>query len=209
MSNSNVIRILIADDHPILGQALTMLLECEPDFTVVGHARDGVEALELFRQYQPNVVLMDLQMPKMEGADAIRAICAEFEDARIIVLTTYDGDEDIYRGLRAGAKGYILKGAEPNELLDAIRTVYRGQKYIPPNIALKLAERMGSQELSDRELEVLLLMAKGMNNRQISNALNVVESTVRFHGNNIFGKLNVGDRTQAVVVAVNRGIVKM
>jgi two-component system NarL family response regulator len=124
-------------------------------------------------------------------------------------LITYDGDEDIYRGLRAGAKGYILKGAEPNELLDAIRTVYRGQKYIPPNIALKLAERMGSQELSDRELEVLGLMAKGMNNRQISNALNVVESTVRFHGNNIFGRLNVADRTQAVVVAVNRGIVRM
>ena len=123
MSQSNVIRILIADDHPILGQALTMFLQCEPDITVVGYASDGQQALELFRQHQPDVMLMDLQMPNIKAADAIAAICSEFEQARIVVLTTYDGDEDIYRGLRAGAKGYLLKGAEPNELLDAIRTV--------------------------------------------------------------------------------------
>lgn len=209
MSQSNVIRILIADDHPIVGQALATFLECEPDITVVGHARDGGEALELFRQLQPDMALMDLRMPNIEGADAIAAICTEFDKARIIVLTTYDGDEDIYRGLRSGAKGYILKGAEPNELLDAIRTVYRGQKYIPPIIALKLAERMDYQELSERELEVLRLMAKGMSNQQISTALNIVESTVRFHTNNIFGKLKVSDRTQAVVVALNRGIVRL
>lgn len=209
MSQSNVIRILIAEDHPILGQALTMFLECEPDMTVVGHAGDGGEALELFRQHQPDVALMDLRMPKMEGADAIAAICAKFKHARIVVLTTFDGDEDIYRGLRAGAKGYILKGAEPNELLDAIRTVYKGQKYIPSNVAAKLAERMGSEELSDRELEVLRLIAKGKNNQQISNVLNIAESTVRFHANNIFGKLNVSDRTQALVTALNRGIVRL
>ena len=209
MNQSNVIRILIADDHPILGQALTMLLECEPDMSVVGQACDGQKALELFHQHQPDVALMDLRMPKMEGADAIAAICAKFKHARIVVLTTFDGDEDIYRGLRAGAKGYLLKGAEPNELLDAIRTVHKGQKYISPSIAAKLAERMGSPELSDRELEVLRLMAKGMSNQQISTDLNIAESTVRFHANNIFGKLNVSDRTQAVITAVNRGIVRL
>jgi DNA-binding NarL/FixJ family response regulator len=209
MSQSNVIRILLADDHPILGQALATFLECEPDITVIAHARDGKEALELFRQHQPDVALMDLRMPNMEGADAIAAICAKFKHARIVVLTTFDGDEDIYRGLRAGAKGYLLKGAEPNELLDAIRTVHRGQKYIPPTIAAKLAERMGSEELSDRELEVLRLMAKGKNNQEISKVLNIAESTVRFHANNIFSKLNVSDRTQAVITAVNRGIVRL
>ncbi len=209
MIQSNVIRILIADDHPILGQALTMFLQCEPDMTVVGHAGDGREAVEFFCQHQPDVALMDLRMPKMEGADAIAAICAKFKRARIIVLTTYDGDEDIYRGLRAGAKGYILKKAEPNELLDAIRTVHQGKRYIPPSIAAKLAERMGSEELSDRELEVLRLIAKGKNNRQISNVLSIAESTVRFHANNIFGKLNVSDRTQALVTALNRGIVRL
>jgi DNA-binding NarL/FixJ family response regulator len=209
MRQSNVIRILIADDHPILRQALTMFLQCEPDMTVVGHAGDGQEALELFHQHQPDVTLMDLQMPKMEGADAIAAICAKFKHARIVVLTTFDGDEDIYRGLRAGAKGYILKGAEPNELLDAIRTVHQGQKYIPPTITAKLAERMNTEELSDRELEVLRLIAKGKNNQQISNVLNIAESTVRFHANNIFGKLNVSDRTQALVTALQRGIVKL
>ncbi|ACC80972.1 two component transcriptional regulator, LuxR family [Nostoc punctiforme PCC 73102] len=209
MSQSNVIRILLADDHPILGQALTMFLQCESDMTVIGHAGDGREALELFHQHQPDVALMDLRMPKMEGADAIAAICAKFKHARIVVLTTFDGDEDIYRGLRAGAKGYLLKGAEPNELLDAIRTVHKGQKYIPPTIAAKLAERMSSEELSDRELEVLRLIAKGKNNQQISNVLNIAESTVRFHTNNIFGKLNVSDRTQALVTALNRGIVRL
>jgi two-component system NarL family response regulator len=209
MSQSNIIRILIADDHPIIGQALTMFLECEPDITVVGYASDGRKALELFRKHQPDVAVMDLQMPKMEGADAIAVICAKFKHARIVVLTTFDGDEDIYRGLRSGAKGYLLKGAEPKELLDAIRTVHKGQRYIPPSIAAKLAERMGSQELSDRELEVLRLIAKGKNNQQISAALNIVESTVRFHANNIFSKLNASDRTQALVTALNRGIVRL
>lgn len=209
MSQSNVIRILIADDHPILGQALKMFLECEPDITVVGYASDGRKALELFRKHQPDVAVMDLQMPKMGGEGAIAAICGKFKHARIVVLTGFDGDEDIYRGLQAGAKGYILKGAEPKELLDAIRTVYKGQKYIPPSIAAKLAERMGSQELSDRELEVLRLIAKGKNNQQISAALNIVESTVRFHANNIFSKLNASDRTQALVTALNRGIVRL
>ncbi|MBD2436988.1 response regulator transcription factor [Nostoc sp. FACHB-110] len=209
MSQSNVIRILIAEDHPLLGQALTMFLQCEPDMTVIGCAGDGREALELFHQHQPDVTLMDLQMPKMEGADAIAAICGKFKQARILVLTNFEGEEYIYRGLRAGAKGYILKKAEPKELLDAIRTVHQGKNYIPPNIAAKLAERMGKEELSTRELEVLRLIAKGKNNQQISSTLNIAESTVRFHANNIFGKLNVSDRTQALVTALNRGIVRL
>lgn len=209
MSQANFIRVLIADDHPIWGQALTTFLQCEPDIKVVAQAQDGREALEFFHQHQPDVTLMDLRMPNMEGADAIAAICAKFKRARIIVLTTYDGDEDIYRGLRSGAKGYLLKGAKPSELMQAIRTVYQGKKYIPPNVAAKLAERMVSEELSDRELEVLRLMAKGKSNQQIATTLNIVESTVRFHANNIFSKLNVSDRTQAVIVAVNRGIVRL
>ncbi|MFN6495969.1 MAG: LuxR C-terminal-related transcriptional regulator [Nostoc sp. DedQUE01] len=145
-------------------------------------------------------------MPKMEGADAIAAICAMFKHARIVVLTTFDGDEDIYRGLQADAKGYILKGAEPEELLDAIRTVHKGQRYIPPSIAAKLAEPMGSEELSDRELELLRLIAKGKNNQQISNVLNIAESTVRFHANNIFGKLNFITKTLEIPIFDNKEI---
>ncbi len=209
MNPSNVIRVLLVDDHPILGQGLAMLLECEPDITVVGQAHDGREAIELFRQHQPDVTLMDLRMPKLNGVEAITAIRAEFEHAQIIVLTTYDGDEEIYRGLRAGAKGYLLKGTHLEELLNAIHTVHRNQLYIPPHVGAKLAERMGTPELSERELEVLQLMAKGKNNPQISAELKIAESTVRFHVNHILSKLGVSDRTQAVITAVHRGIVNL
>ncbi|MBW4659868.1 MAG: response regulator transcription factor [Drouetiella hepatica Uher 2000/2452] len=209
MNSSPVIRVLLADDHPVLGQGLAMLLECEPDITVVGQALNGREAIELFRQHQPDVTLMDLRMPEVSGVEAIAAIRAEFPQARIIVLTTYDGDEDIYRGLQTGAKGYLLKGTRLEELLNAIRTVYRNQSYIPPHIGAKLAERMGTSELSDRELEVLRLMAKGKNNPQISADLNIAESTVRFHISHILSKLGVSDRTQAVITAVQRGIVDL
>lgn len=209
MNPSNVIRVLLADDHPILGKGLAMLLECEPDITVVGQAHDGREAIALFRQHQPDVTLMDLRMPEVSGVEAIAAIRAEFKHARMIVLTTYDGDEDIYRGLKAGAKGYLLKGTPLEELLTAIRTVHRNQSYIPPQIGAKLAERVSTPELSDRELEVLCLMAKGQNNPQISAELNIAESTIRFHINHILSKLGVSDRTQAVIMAINRGIVHL
>lgn len=209
MNPSDVIRVLLADDHPILGKGLAMLLECEPDIIVVGQAHDGREAIALFRQHQPDVTLMDLRMPEMSGVEAIVQIRAEFKHARIIVLTTYDGDEDIYRGLQAGAKGYLLKGMPLEELLTAIRTVHRNQSYIPPQIGAKLAERVSTQELSDRELEVLILIAKGQNNPQISADLNIAESTVRFHINHILSKLGVSDRTQAVIMAINRGIVHL
>lgn len=210
MRQSNIIRILIANDSPILGQALTMLLQSEPDFTVVAQASHDEEALQLFGKHQPDVVLMDLLMPCAEsGFLSIDAICSKFKYARILVLKTFDSDEDIYRGLRSGVKGYLLKDAESRELFHAIRTVHKGQKYISQIIAAKLAERMGNPELSDRELEVLRLIAKGKNNQQISTILNISQSTVRFHNNKIFSKLNVRDRTQALVTAVNRGIVRL
>lgn len=207
MNSLKQIRVLLADDHPVLAKGLAMLLECEPDITVVGQAYTGREVIDLFRQCQPDVLVIDLRMPEMDGADAIERIRAEFSQARIIVLTTYEGDEDIYRSIRAGAKGYVLKGSQPEELLTAIRTVYRNLSYIPVEVGAKLAKRMTLPELSDRELEVLRLMAKGKNNTQISTDLQIAESTVRFHINHILSKLEAEDRTQAVIQAVKRGIV--
>jgi two-component system, NarL family, response regulator len=206
MSQDRPIRLLIADDHPVVRQGLTTILDRESDMTVIGQAGNGREAVNMFRQQQPDVTLMDLRMPEMDGVDAIKAICAEFDSAAIVVLTTFDGDEDIYRGLQAGAKGYLLKDAGAEELLAAIRTVARGQKYIPPAVGAKLAERMSNPALSDRELEVLALMAKGKSNKEISAMLHISENTVKFHVNNILGKLEVSDRIQAVLVALKRGI---
>jgi DNA-binding NarL/FixJ family response regulator len=208
MSQSNIIRILVVNNYPIIRKALTMLLESEPDITVVAQAHHGAEALQLFGKHQPDVVLIDLLMPCAEsGFLTIDAICSKSKYARILVLKTFDSDVDVHRGLQAGAKGYLLKAAQSTELFDAIRTVRKGQKYISPIIAAKLAERMGNQELSDRELEVLRLIAKGKNNQQISTILNISQSTVRFHNSKIFSKLEVSDRTQALVTALNRGIV--
>ncbi|MFB2894786.1 response regulator [Aerosakkonemataceae cyanobacterium BLCC-F50] len=206
---SNVIRVLIADDHQIVSQGLAMLLECKPDITVVGQASNGHEAIALFRQHQPDVTLMDLRMPEMGGVEAITTLCAEFPNPRIIVLTTFDGDEDIYRGLRAGAKGYLLKDSKADELVAAIHTVHRGKQHIPSEVAAKLVERMVNPELSDRELEVLRQMAKGMNNHEIGVALSISESTVKFHINRILSKLGVSDRTQAVIIALRRGLANL
>ncbi|MEG4321873.1 MULTISPECIES: response regulator transcription factor [unclassified Microcoleus] len=209
MQQSNMIRLLIADDHAILRQGLAALLEQEPDLKVVAKASNGEEALTMFRQYQPDVTLMDLRMPQMDGVAAITAICAEFDKARIVVLTTYDGDEDIYRGLRAGAKSYLLKDAEPEELVLAIRTVVSGKKYIPTAVGAKLADRMDNAQLSDRELDVIRLIVTGKCNHEISKILQISESTVKFHINNILGKLGVSDRTQAAIAALKRGIVSL
>ena len=206
---SNPIRLLIAEDHAIVRQGLVALLEQEPDLSVVAQASDGQEAVKMFCQHQPDVVLMDLQMPHMDGIAAITAICAEFASAQIVVLTTYDGDENIYRGLRAGAKGYVLKEAEPEQLIAAIRTVFTGRKYIPPTVGAKLAERMDNPQLSDRELEVIRLIATGQSNQKISNLLHISESTVKFHVNNILCKLGVNDRTQAALAALKRGIASL
>ena len=209
MNLPNPIRILVVDDHPVVRQGLVGMLEEVRDLTVVGQARNGREAINIFRQQQPDVTLMDLRMPEMDGVDAITAICAEFHQARIIILSTFDSDEDIYRGLRSGAKGYLLKDAEPEELLAAIRTVCLGKQYIPLNVGAKLAERMMSQHLSERELEVLQLITTGKTNQAISETLHITERTVNFHINNILSKLEVNDRTQAVIVALRRGIVSL
>lgn len=209
MQQSNMIRVLIADDHAIMRQGLAALLEQEPDLTVVAKASNGQEALTMFRQYLPDVTLMDVRMPQMDGVEAITALCTEFEAARIVVFTAYDGDEDIYRGLRAGAKGYLLKDTEPDELFLAIRTVVSGKKYISSAVGAKLADRMDNAQLSDRELEVIRSIVTGKSNHEISESLHISESTVKFHINNIFGKLGVSDRTQAAMEALKRGIVSL
>lgn len=209
MSQSTAICVLIVDDHAIVRQGLAAMIENEPDMTVVGQAGDGLEAIALYRQLQPDVTLMDLQMPQMSGADATLALCAEFAHARIIILTTYDGDEDIYRALRAGAKGYLLKDAEPDALLSAIQLVHSGQQYIPSEVAAKLVQRMNIPELTDREQEVVRQMALGLSNHDIGVALSITESTVKFHINKILSKLGVSDRTQAVITALKRGLAKL
>lgn len=207
MSQISLIQVLIADDHVMVAQGLTTLLESQPDIRVIGRASNGREAIALFRQHQPDVVLMDLRMPDMGGVEATIAIQSEYRQARIIILTTYDGDEDIYRGLRAGAQGYVLKDAEAQELLNAIRAVHAGRQYIPPAVGAKLAERMGIPQLSDRELEVLNLMARGKNNQEVSVALSISESTVKFHTKNIMSKLGASDRAQAIITALKRGVI--
>lgn len=209
MSQEHSIRVLIADDHPVVRTGLALMLKYEPDMEAVAEASNGHEAVELFRLHQPDVTLMDLRMPQIEGVEAIATIRAEFPAARIILLTTYDGDEDIYRGLRAGAKGYLLKDASCDELLEAIRVVHAGRSRIPPEVGAKLAERMSNPELSVREQEVVRLMATGKSNQEIGTALGITEGTVKFHVNNILSKLQVNDRTQAVIKALKRGIASL
>jgi DNA-binding NarL/FixJ family response regulator len=209
MDQTTAIRVLLVDDHAIVQQGLAVIINKRADMTVVGKAKDGIEAINLFRQLQPDITLMDLRMPKMDGVQAITAICAEFNTARIIVLTTYDSDEDIYRGLRAGAKGYLLKDCKPNELRTAIRTVHTGQQYIPPNVGAKLAQRMSHPELTDRELEILQLIAQGMSNLEIGAALHITENTVKSNVNRILSKLGAKDRTQATIIALKRGIANL
>ena len=206
MSQPAIIRVLIVDDHAIVQEGIAAIISEEDDMTVIGQAKDGLEAIKLFREAQPDVTLMDLRMPQMGGVEAITALCAEFRSARIIVLTTYDGDEDIYRGLRAGAKGYLLKDSKPSDLRTAIRSVHNGQQYIPAQVGAKLVQRMNTPELTDRELEVLHLVAQGMSNLEIGAALMITESTVKSNINRILSKLGAKDRTQATIIALKRGL---
>jgi DNA-binding NarL/FixJ family response regulator len=209
MSKDKAIRILVADDHPVVREGVAAMIEQQEDLTVIGQAENGPEAVELFRARQPDVTLMDLRMPEMDGVKAIGLIRDEFPAARIIVLTTYDGDEDVYRGLRAGAKGYLLKDAGRETLLETIRAVHAGQTRIPPELAYKLAERMSGPELTAREREVLRLMVAGNNNQEIGAALFITQATVKTHINSILSKLGVSDRAQAVTTALRRGIVHL
>ena len=203
------IRIMIADDHPVVREGFAAMIETEPDMTVVGQARSGEEALELFRRVHPDVTLMDLRMPGMGGVEAIRAIRREFPDSRVIVLTTYDGDEDIYRALEAGAQAYLLKDMLCDEILGAIRAVRAGQRRIPAAVGTRLAERMTGQDLSEREQRVLELVATGRSHREIAAAMEISEATVKGHMTNVLGKLGVTDRTQAVITALRRGLVHL
>ncbi|GAB4370841.1 MAG: response regulator transcription factor [Elainellaceae cyanobacterium] len=207
--NTTTIRILIADDHPIVRQGLVSILEEEPDMAIVGEANHGQEAVELFRQHQPDIALLDLRMPRMSGVEAIAAIREEFPKACIIMLTIYDTDEDIYQGLRAGAKAYLLKDTPCNEILEVIRAVYEGQRYIPLPISDKYIARIERRELSARERQVLEGIAAGKNNRDIGSELGITEHTVKFHANNLLDKLGAVDRTQAVVMALRQGILHL
>ncbi len=206
---SEPIRILVVDDHTVVRQGLVALLNTVPDLTVVAEASDGHEAVEAHRRHKPDITLMDLRLPKLGGADAISLIRQESPGARIIVLTTFDGDEDIFRALQAGAKGYLLKGTDADELTAAIRSVYAGKSKIPAFVAEKLAERMGGPAITTRELEVLKRIVAGRSNKEIASDLHISEATVKTHINSLLSKLNVSDRTQAATTALQRGIVHL
>jgi DNA-binding NarL/FixJ family response regulator len=209
MNSSSTIRLLVIDDHQVVRQGLAALLNTEPHLTVVAEGADGRQAVELFRQHQPDVTLMDLRMPTMGGVEATKTIRQEFPQARIIVLTTYDGDEDIYRALQAGAQSYLLKGVSFEELTEAIRTVHAGQRRIPAAVAERLAERMTGEALTSREVEVLEQIVRGKSNKEIAQALVISEATVKSHINSLLSKLGVADRTQAATTALQRGIVHL
>ncbi len=203
------ITILVTEDHGIVRQGIVSILQLQEDFVVIAEARNGLEAVALHQEHQPDITLMDLRLPNLEGVDAIARIREASPEAKIIIVTTYDTDEDIYRGLQAGARGYILKDADFEDLIDAVRTVHSGKRYLPPNVALKLAERMDSEDLTDRERDVLQLMVLGSSTAALAEALSISEGTVKFHINHIFQKLGVSDRTQAVVTALRRGLVRL
>ncbi|BAS59663.1 MULTISPECIES: response regulator [Leptolyngbya] len=206
---TKTIRILIADDHPIVSQGLVAILNDQPDMKVVAEATNGKEAIEQFRLHQPDVTLLDLRMPQVGGVEAIATIRSEFPNAAIIMFSIYETDEDIYQGLRAGAKAYLLKDTPCPEILEVIRAVNDGQRYVPAGIGTKLAARMERPNLSDREFEVLKLMAQGKNNKAISSELSITENTVKFHVTNVLLKLGASDRTHAVVNALQQGLIKL
>lgn len=206
---TEAIRILVVDDHAIVRQGFVALLKTLPGFEVVAEASDGKQAVEMHRTFTPDVTLMDLRLPHMNGVDAIIAIRAETPAARIIVLTTFDGDEDIYRALQAGARGYLLKGMDTDALVDAIRSVHAGRQRIPAQVAERLAGRMGGPVLTTREVGVLKEIVAGHSNKEIASELNISEATVKTHINSILSKLGVSDRTQAATTALQRGIVHL
>jgi two-component system, NarL family, response regulator len=207
MSLSSHIRVLVIDDHPVVRFGLVAIVSTQPDMSVVAQAGSGEEALELYHQHQPDITLMDLRLPKLSGLEAIRQIREDYPASRFIVLTTYEGDEDIYTALQAGAQGYLLKGMSQTELLKAIRVVSAGLKYIPARVSKALQDRSPHSELSARELQVLELIVKGLSNKAIAEKLSITEGTVKWHVNIILSLLNVNDRTQAAVAALQRGIV--
>lgn len=202
-----MIRVLSVDDHPLLRGGIAALIGNQTDMQVVAEAADGRESLEQFRKYRPDITLMDLQMPGMNGVDAISAIRAEFPDARIIVLTTHAGDVQVSRAFKAGARAYLLKSSLRNELLDTIRAVHSGQKRVSSEIAAEIAEHSADDTLTPREVDVLRLIAKGNSNKQVAAQLSLTEETVKSHIRSILSKLQANDRTHAVAIGVKRGII--
>jgi two-component system NarL family response regulator len=207
MTETKRIRIMIVEDHFVVRVGLAAIINSQADMATVAEAGNGRQAVELFEQHQPDVTLMDLRIPGLNGIEAIAAITRKFPRARIIVLTSFSGDEDIFRALQAGARGYLLKDVKGQELLNTIRAVQAGQRPLPPEIASRLAERIHRSELSPRELEILKLIAKGHLNKEIATELAISEGTVRVHASNIFSKLECSDRAQAVAEAYQRGII--
>ncbi|MCB0011933.1 MAG: response regulator transcription factor [Anaerolineales bacterium] len=203
------VRIVLADDHPVVREGLAALINRRPDLEVVAEAADGQAAVQAYAEHRPDLILIDLRMPIMGGVEAIQQIRATDPEARAIILTTYEGDEDIYRGLAAGAMAYLLKDTPRQELLDTIRAVAAGHKRIAPDIAARLTDRLLSPTLTPREIDVLRLVASGLSNRNIGETLTISEGTVKTHINSLLGKLGVADRTQAVTEALRRGIIHL
>jgi DNA-binding NarL/FixJ family response regulator len=203
------IRVLSVDDHELLREGIAALISSQPDMQLVAEAGNGREAIEQFREHHPDVTLMDLQMPEMNGIDAMLTLRAEFPDARIIVLTTYTGDVQVLRALKAGARAYLLKGLLRKELLETIRAVHAGQKRVPPAVAAELAEHVIDDSLTSREIDVLRLIAAGNANKEVAAQLSITEETVKGHVKNILAKLGANDRTHAVTIGLKRGIIEL
>ena len=208
MVDGNKIRILIVDDHPILREGIAAVIERQEDMALVGEATNGQEAIEGFRMHRPDVTLMDLQMPEMSGIDAILAIRREFSNARIVVLTTFQGDVQALRAFKAGACGYLLKNMLRKELVDTIRTVHAGRRRIPPEVAAELAEHCIEDTLTEREVDILERVAKGNSNKIVASQLQISEATVKYHLKSILSKLGANDRTHAVTIALKRGFIE-
>ena len=205
----NMLRVMCVDDHPLVRKGVAAILANEPDMELVAEASDGQEAVEKYRQLHPDVVLMDLRMPHMDGTEATRAIRSEDPEALIIALTSYDGDQDIYRALEAGVRGYILKEMVHSEVVKAIRTVQAGKRLMPPEVAERLSEYFPQVALTPREVEVLSLVARGMANKEIAHKLGTANGTIKMHVQNILEKLGASDRTHAVTIAIERGILHL
>jgi DNA-binding NarL/FixJ family response regulator len=209
MNEQPRIRVFSVDDHPLLREGIAAVINNERDMQVIGQAANGKDAVQEFKKYQPDVTLMDLRLPDMSGIDAMIAIRTEFPDARVILLTTFEGDVEIKRALEAGARGYLLKSMPPKELIEVIRQVHAGKKRIPPQLAAQLAEHMSDEALTTREIEVLGQIAGGNRNRDIAEQLFISEETVKVHIKHIMEKLGASDRTEAVAIGIRRGIIQL